>query len=158
MEPNTENSALKPTCHMNLDNHKEADDPIITRQATQEAPTNIEIGQNNYLPRCSNRIQRFPMNLDDFVATCEFSKDSDLKTIELENLNYEQAINDLKWQKAMEEELTAIAKMGTWSLIELPHSIRPISCKWVFRVRLGTNSNPPSFKARFLLLEGLSKC
>ena len=50
-----------------------------------------------------------------------------------ENISFEEAARDKKWQTAMDEEIKAIDPNNTWELTELPEGSQPISVKWVLK-------------------------
>lgn len=53
-------------------------------------------------------------------------------------LNYNEAINSSdseNWRKSIVEELDAHHRNGTWTLVEKPPDVKPIQCKWVFRIK-----------------------
>ncbi|KAL9397299.1 hypothetical protein Peur_011552 [Populus x canadensis] len=54
------------------------------------------------------------------------------------------------WREAMSDELTALMRHGTWDLVPPPAGCRPISCKWVFRVKRTTTDTIDRFKARLV--------
>lgn len=60
------------------------------------------------------------------------------------------------WQKAMQEEMNALQKNGTWTLAELPAGRNAISCKWIFKLKPSENDQPPRYKAR-LVARGFSQ-
>jgi histone deacetylase 1/2 len=41
----------------------------------------------------------------------------------------------LHWRKDIDFELNFLQKNNTWTLIELPKDRKPITCKWVFKIR-----------------------
>lgn len=48
--------------------------------------------------------------------------------------------NGKQWQGAMDDKIKAHKKNGTWKLVDLPNGRKPITAKWVFRVKsIGTN-------------------
>lgn len=49
---------------------------------------------------------------------------------------YEEASQNSAWQKAMEEEITALEQNQTWELVPRPKDVKPISCKWVYKIKL----------------------
>jgi len=53
-----------------------------------------------------------------------------------ENISFEEAVRDKKWQIAMNEEMTAIERNNTWELTELPEGNQPIGVKWVFKKKM----------------------
>jgi len=49
--------------------------------------------------------------------------------------SYAKAEKDAHWRHAMEEEVNAIKESGTWELVNPPPSCRPITLKWVYKVK-----------------------
>jgi hypothetical protein len=49
--------------------------------------------------------------------------------------SYEEASQSEQWKTAMNLELDALAKNCTWKIVELPPHIKPIGCKWVYKVK-----------------------
>jgi hypothetical protein len=81
-------------------------------------------------------------------------------TSTLEPTTNEQALSDPKWCEAMRTELTALENQKTWSLVPLPPNCRPISSKWVFRIKYQSDGSVERYKARlvakgFTQIEGL---
>lgn len=54
------------------------------------------------------------------------------------------------WQKAMQEEMDALVKNGTWTLAELPQGRSAVSCKWIFKIKHADEDQPPRYKARLV--------
>jgi len=44
---------------------------------------------------------------------------------------YDEAVKLDCWREAMQNELTALAKTGTWEVVDLPYNIKPIGCRWI---------------------------
>uniref|UniRef100_A0A1Y1N3J9 Reverse transcriptase Ty1/copia-type domain-containing protein n=1 Tax=Photinus pyralis TaxID=7054 RepID=A0A1Y1N3J9_PHOPY len=62
---------------------------------------------------------------------------------------YEEAINGVdagNWKAAIDEELDALERNNTWSLVPLPQDKQSIDSKWVFKVK--TTTNGKRYKAR----------
>ena len=51
-------------------------------------------------------------------------------SIEIPN-NVNEALRDPKWVQAMTEELDAMYKNDTWTLVPLPTGKKPARCKWI---------------------------
>jgi len=64
---------------------------------------------------------------------------------------YHEAIKDQRWRDAMAEEIRALEKNGTWVLQDLPPGKKPISCKWVYRVKYNSDDSIQRFKARLVI-------
>ena len=52
-----------------------------------------------------------------------------------EPTGYAEAKGDPAWQAAMKQELQAVEKNKTWELVHLPAGYRPISLKWVYKLK-----------------------
>ena len=51
----------------------------------------------------------------------------------------------------MEEEMASIEENCTWSLVDLPHGLREISLKWVYKVKRDENGVVAKYKARLVV-------
>jgi Fic family protein len=77
-------------------------------------------------------------------ATIAFSEEP--QTVE-EALNGKDAKN---WEMAMQEEYNSFVVNNTWSLVPLPKGRKPISCKWVFKIKHGVHGEVERYKARLV--------
>ena len=48
------------------------------------------------------------------------------------------------------EELKALEKHGTWEVVPRPKGVKPITSKWVYKIKLDSNNQPVRFKARLV--------
>ena len=58
-----------------------------------------------------------------------------------------------QWEKAMEEELTNCAKMGTWDLIPmsvLPPNADLVDCRWVYKIKTTSSGDISRWRARIV--------
>jgi hypothetical protein len=46
----------------------------------------------------------------------------------------ENALQDSKWKKAIEEEYIALMKNKTWHLVPQQQGKNLVSCKWVYKI------------------------
>ncbi|KAF5767570.1 putative RNA-directed DNA polymerase [Helianthus annuus] len=76
------------------------------------------------------------------------------KSIEPRNL-YE-AKNDSNWVTAMNEEMEALNRNNTWTLVDLPEGRKPIGCKWVYKIKYKSIGEIERYKAR-LVAKGYSQ-
>ncbi|RVW16830.1 putative mitochondrial protein [Vitis vinifera] len=65
-----------------------------------------------------------------------------------------EALHVHHWKQAMTDELMALLKNNTWSLVPLPLGRTPIGCKWVFKVKENPDGSIQKYKAR-LVAKGL---
>lgn len=76
-----------------------------------------------------------------------------------EPISYKQAINSndsSNWKQAMLEEYNSLIKIETWELVQLPAGRTPVSCKWVFKLKLDKTGQVSRYKAR-LVARGFSQ-
>ncbi len=43
--------------------------------------------------------------------------------------------NSKEWECAMREEYDSLMTNNTWTLVPLPAGRKPVSCKWVFKIK-----------------------
>lgn len=71
-----------------------------------------------------------------------------------EPLTYEEAMaapDCEQWKQAMDEEMASLLSNDTWTLEKLPRGVKPLSAKWVFKVKLDSNGNIERYKARLVV-------
>ncbi|UYV78997.1 hypothetical protein LAZ67_17000580, partial [Cordylochernes scorpioides] len=77
----------------------------------------------------------------------------------IESTTFEQAINSKEapyWRRAMKDELRSLEDINTWTLSDLPLGKRPISSRWVFKIKTNSKGDFERFKAR-LVARGFSQ-
>ena len=50
----------------------------------------------------------------------------------------------------MEEEMHALAENETWDLVDAPKGVKPIKCRWVYKVKYNTDGSVNRYKARLV--------
>lgn len=60
------------------------------------------------------------------------------------------------WDAAVKEEMSSHRKNNTWKICKLPEGRKPVSCKWVFKLKRGENGAADRYKAR-LVARGFSQ-
>jgi hypothetical protein len=58
--------------------------------------------------------------------------------------------NAKKWEITMEEKYNFLVVNSTWSLMPFPKGRKPISCKWVFKIKHGVDGEIKCHKARIV--------
>ena len=62
----------------------------------------------------------------------------------------QEAFKYPKWKAAVDEEVLALAKNGTWEITDLLRGKKPIGCKWIFTVQYKADGNVDRYKARLV--------
>ncbi|KAK3010231.1 hypothetical protein RJ639_010921 [Escallonia herrerae] len=63
-------------------------------------------------------------------------------------LTFEEASQEAKWRKAMEDEINAIDRNKTWKFTTLPKGHKAIGVKWVFKTKRNAQGEVEKHKAR----------
>jgi histone deacetylase 1/2 len=114
---------------------------VITVDEQQDLPTD---------PRRSGRERNPPMYYHDEYATMTTAKYAALYVAEIEEPEtLKDALADAEYQSLLENE--------TWELVELPAGRKPISCKWVFKVKHDESGKVERFKGRLVAKGFLQK-
>ena len=74
----------------------------------------------------------------------------------VEPKNFEEAIKDEAWKKAMEDEIHVIEKNKTWELVKKPKEKQIIGVKWIFKTKFNPDGSIQKNKAR-LVAKGYSQ-
>nr|GEY76533.1 reverse transcriptase, RNA-dependent DNA polymerase [Tanacetum cinerariifolium] len=115
----------------------------------------------------SNQLQvtstvRYPIS--NFVSYDKFSTNHKAFLAAITNNDepkyFKQAAQDARWPEAMQMEVKALEKNGTWTLEYLREGKRAIELKWVYKIKFRPNGEVEKYKARlvtkgFNQMEGL---
>ncbi|MCO5596603.1 hypothetical protein L7F22_050669 [Adiantum nelumboides] len=63
---------------------------------------------------------------------------------------FDEAIGNMKWEQAMDEEMAALDVNETWELVPLPEGKKSIGCKWVYKVKHNADGSISRYKARLV--------
>jgi hypothetical protein len=55
--------------------------------------------------------------------------------------SYAEAAEDANRRAAMEEEMHALAENETWDLVNAPTGVKPIGCKWVYKIKYNSDGS-----------------
>eukprot|EP00253_Pinus_taeda_P031750 PITA_31750 len=63
---------------------------------------------------------------------------------------YKEAVKHKEWQQAMVEEYQAVIDNNTWKLVDCPTNVKPIGCKWVYRIKYNQKGELEKYRARLV--------
>ncbi|GJX94314.1 ribonuclease H-like domain-containing protein, partial [Tanacetum coccineum] len=104
--------------------------------------TTEEVGPRRY----ANHSMLSPENYN-FVSNMNKSS---------EPSSYEEALKDVNWINALNDEMHALYENTTWFMTDLPIGRKPTGCKWDFRIKYKSNGEVERYKAR-LVAKGFSQ-
>ena len=51
----------------------------------------------------------------------------------------------------MEEEMRTLTSNETWDLVDAPKGVKPIGCRWVYKVKYNTDGSVNRYKVRLVV-------
>ena len=63
---------------------------------------------------------------------------------------FEEAVGNVHWEDAMNEEMVALEANDTWELVPLPKGKNAIGCKWVYKIKNKADGSIERYKARLV--------
>lgn len=92
-----------------------------------------------------------PKYLDDYIFLIkEEEGERLLMIINQKPKTFVEAQELEEWINACEEEIQSIAKNQTWELVDLPHGIKHIGLKWVFKLKRNSDGSINKYKAHLV--------
>lgn len=92
---------------------------------------------------------------DEFPFFCGFTVVYDIHDI-IEPKSFRAASGKSEWDTAMNEEIDALQKQGTWSLVPCPDHKNIVGSKWIYKVKRNPDGSISRYKAR-LVAQGFSQ-
>ena len=69
---------------------------------------------------------------------------------EIEPSTYKEAVQNPCWIEAMKAEIGALNLNRTWDIVVTPSNVKPIGCKWVYKIKRRANGSIQRYKARLV--------
>jgi hypothetical protein len=107
---------------------------------------------NGYSPDIGDRSSKYP--IANYVSTERLSEPLKTFVHELSSCsiptNIHKALTNPKWTQAVKEEMEALQKNETWTLVPLPKGKKTVGCKWVFSIKHKADGSIDRYKARLV--------
>nr|GEZ12874.1 ribonuclease H-like domain-containing protein [Tanacetum cinerariifolium] len=142
-----------------LDENNVSEGNVGTSEEVLVFQTDLPVHTEEVGPRRSQRTSKMPARLNDYVLDNKvkyglsnfenFGFVSNLNK-SVEPTSYEEALKDINWINAMNEEMNALYENKTWVMTKLPLDRNPIGCKWVFKIKYKSNGEVERYKARLM--------
>jgi hypothetical protein len=105
-----------------------------------------------YSPKLEDQRLRYP--IANYVLTKKLSKPLKNFVNELSShhipTSVDEALDDSRWIQAMKEEMEALLKNKTWTLVSLPEGQKTVGCKLVFSIKYKVDGSVERYKARLM--------
>jgi len=136
---------------------EEVSQSLANSQSLTNTPSHSSGNSSDTSPRCNSPTLMVPdsegssetpprkfRSLSDIYETCSFG------LFGADPASFQEASTKMEWRCAMEEELMAIRKNGTWDLVDLPDGKNVIRVKWVFKTKYHVDGSVQKYKARLV--------
>lgn len=137
-------------------NEVQITDPSVTESDVPIESNDLElpIAIRKGTRECTKSLPKPVYPLAQFLSFKHFSPSHraflmSLNTIAIPN-TLSEALSNKEWKQAMNVEMEALEKNGTWELVRLPKGKKPVGCKWVYTVKYRADGSLERYKARLV--------
>ncbi|KAG8478853.1 hypothetical protein CXB51_028662 [Gossypium anomalum] len=122
--------------------------PVATTPTTSSSPASSNTSNSEEAPARMRSLR----DIYEVTEPIEIILDYSLFCLitECDLIIYEDAIKDIRWKKAMDEEIVAIRRNNTWELTSLSEGHSPIGVKWVYKTKTNKKGKVEKYKARLV--------
>ena len=129
------------------------DVPIVESPRRYELPprSTRSIAPRRYNLEFEAQRSRYPINQGnvDNLSQTAITFNTALYSISIPR-NTEDALQNPKWKKAMEDEITTLKRNNTWEKCMLPKGKKTVGCKWVFSIKYHVDRTIERYKTRLV--------
>ncbi|GJZ58699.1 putative RNA-directed DNA polymerase [Tanacetum coccineum] len=164
--------------NLNSDKNKSQSDSSSSNEGVTTLEENIfsegdmdqnpnTVSQDNQNLRRSSRQSVFPKNYNDFIVDSKvkygiekyigYSKLNSENYCFITQLNkhfepktFSEASKFPHWIDAMNQEMNALLRNGTWEIVDLPKDRKAIGSKWIYKIKYQSSGEIDRFKARLV--------
>ena len=135
--------------NLNADLEEEIEENEV--EATVEADSLFE---DSFPNPNAVRNRRPPVWMGDYETGEGLSEEDNEAQLSLfadaDPIYFEKAVKSEKWRRAIDVEIEAIRKNGTWELTKLPKGGKTIGVKWIYKTKFNENGEVDKHKARLV--------
>ena len=120
-----------------VNSDKRGDDlPIALRKGTQTCVKPIPFAMASFLDyqKASSQYKAFLTQIQEIPIP----------------KNPQEALNNIRWKEAMDEEMKALLQNETWEIVELPRDKKIVGCRWVYTLKCKPDGSLDRYKARLV--------
>lgn len=113
-----------------------SDDSLYDVSEECSVSSDYKIQNRNSPPKLRDRQNlRQPVRFTDYeMDLVQHNNNAKFGMIgEIEDISVSNALKDKNWYKAMSDEYKSLIKLKTWTLVEPPKNVKPLTCRWVLR-------------------------
>jgi hypothetical protein len=147
-----DNIELEEETNEEVHNDENVNDEVVSDSTEEQSIEENDDG--------SPRTRRPPRYLRDYVTGLENSESENLAIAMFSSsedpTTFDEAVKSTKWKEAMDSEIKSIEANNTWKLVTLPHGVKPIGVKWIYKTKYNEKGKIEKHKAR-LVAKGYSQ-
>lgn len=124
------------------------EDVLVGQSNGGQSDTNYETQEQvEPGPRRSQRVRK---------PNTKYANVAIIEDVLAEPRSFEEASLKEEWCQAMQVEMEALYRNETWELVSKPDGVKPVSCKWVYKLKQKADGSVERCKAR-LVARGFSQ-
>jgi hypothetical protein len=109
------------------------------------------IPKPTYEPELSSKV-KYPMS--HYVSNHRLSESNQSFVNQLSNVSIpnsvQEALADLRWRAAMNEEMKSLQKNKTWELVDRALGKKAVGCRWVYTMKYKADGTIERFKVKLV--------
>ena len=99
-------------------------------------------------------VKPLPHNIANYLNYMKVSPQYQTFLSQLQDIsipkNSQEALRNIQWKEAMDEEMRALLQNNTWEIVDLPPRKKPVGCRWVYTLKCKSDGSLDRYKARLV--------
>jgi len=124
----------------------------VLRKSTRNS--NPPVHLQDYVCNLSHTSSAVSYPISDYISYINLSPSHCVFALSIashtESTTYAEGSKFTCWKQAMQDEITALENTGTWKLVDLPPNVKPIGCKWIYKIKHHADGSIERHKARLV--------